>query len=157
MLAQPLESETTKCLPREQNTRHDYVDDDCEGCKLRRELGLRHERLLGYRRRLEEGSGKRAVTRGDGDVVGKMDLQRDFVLYRDVDETGDTTLGVHNRQVSSEIVGGQDEMPLSHDQALRTVESGELILDEEHEDARGLRPSKRSEHKLSHAEQPHRR
>jgi len=133
MLAEPFENEPSKCWPRYQTTRHDYIQGDCEGCRLRKELDARNGRLSNYLERRKRRVDMDASTQSEQQPTQPTDrtnLQEDFVLYTDAEEKECPKPLAESKLVVDDSVETQEDTTLSFDQALRIIEGGELILEE---------------------------
>lgn len=132
MLAQPLEDERGKCSPHFETTRHDYVDDDCGKCKVRKELKARREDLLGYLKRQDEGCDTTMHEQDRPSPILLAQEEEDFVLYRDGDEREDPAVTPALKTGNS--LGTVEDLDSSGYQALRTISIGEIVYSQEEED-----------------------
>ena len=134
MLAESLENEIPKCWPRSPNTRHDYIQDDCEGCRLRKELNARNGRLSNYLERHKRNANVDAtsqIQQQSTQPTKQTNLQEDFVLYTDAEEKEGPNPPAECKLMVENPVETEEIIILSYEQALRIIESGELVLEQE--------------------------
>ncbi|GAB7337197.1 hypothetical protein MBLNU457_g2576t3 [Dothideomycetes sp. NU457] len=138
MLAQPLDYEPDKCSPHPETTRHDYVDDDCGQCKLRKELRAKRGDLHGYLKRQNDNVELDTATRANRgpSPILLEESEEDFVLYKDEEDehVNHAAASERNSGKSSE---SEEHTKNSDHQALRVIASGEVVYS--HEDEGGER------------------
>jgi len=118
-----------------ETTRHDYADDDCGKCKLRKELRARKEDLLDYLKRQDDDAELDATMHGKDEPSPILleEIEEDFVLYRDEEDECQNHAAASGGN-SGKSIEGEKDVDFSHHQALRIIDSGEMVYSHEEED-----------------------
>lgn len=154
MLAQPLDDDLGKCSPHSETIRHDYVNDYCEKCKLRKELRAKRKDLLGYLKRQNDDVEPDTTLhdRKESSPILLDETKEDFVLYideqdQDRDQALDAAL-----DIDLGTIDGEKHITVSGNHALGIIDDGEIVYSHEEDDGeerkRDLTPGPDEEEEL---------